>query len=220
MNQLNKSITTNLRTLLSGAVIIIACVVGLIFLYDLNRPDKLVQYQKEFKAYQDTVVVPVLRRNDSLVVIADAALDSANKVKVITDSLRRESNKTRQASNIINRKNQFLLDSLKKQLLPPECDLCLRVVDGLKVEIDTLKSTIVILHTTDSLSTVAKNQAIFAAGVLAMQVDTLRKVIVNIPIPPKRESFFGLHLSKKVIFYTGVVGGAAAAVVIQNTRAK
>jgi len=162
-----------------------------------NDRDPLAEYNAKFDAYQDSVVKPALVSADSLQrvvdstrMIADSALFVANTQTGVITSLRGTVSKLR-------KRNTDIVDSVQADTtLPPVCDQCRRAVVGLQQEIVQLNNTVAEQEVRDTARVVTINQLTVGLSASTARGDSLQKVIINFPAPPRPNQFLGVTLPR------------------------
>jgi hypothetical protein len=203
------------RTLLYGVLIVIGLTLAVVIAFNLGRDDGLTTYRKEFKTYQNTVVVPTLALSDSLKKKVNSLLVIADSTKTVAESLTVKINGMQRNNNLLRVQNAKLSDSLKSILLPPECDAYKDLVVSLETEVDSLHATVNTLEKRDTLRLVEINNLRIGLSFQTTRSDSLQKVVINFPKPPKPRKLLGIELSNRTMFVAGIVVGATAVGVVK-----
>jgi hypothetical protein len=203
-------IQLSFKTILYSVLLIVGLTLSAVIAFNLGKDNGLTVYRKEFKAYQDTVVTPALVRSDSLnkelkslIVVADSAKNTAQ-------SLTTQIDKVKKINVSLRTQNEKLSDKLKTVPLPPECDVCKNLVTSLETEVDSLSSTVRVLEKRDSTRLVEIGTLRVGLSLQTSRADSLYKVVINFPEPPKPKKFLSVELSKRTLFIVGLVIGGAA----------
>jgi hypothetical protein len=207
-------IQLDFRTLVYGILLIVALTFAAIIAFNLGSDDGMTKYRTEFKAYQDTVVTPALVRSDSLKKAIEELVVVADSAKITAESLTTQINKVQKTNTSLRAQNARLSDSLEKTSLPPQCDQCKRLVASLEDEVDSLQTTVTTLEKRDTVRLVEISAVRTGLTFQTSRADSLHKVIINFPEPPKPKKLLGIELSNKTLFIAGlVIGGTAVGVV-------
>ena len=198
------------KTILYGVLLVVGLTLAAVIAFNLGRTDGLTTYRKELKAYQDTVVTPILALSDSLQKQTELLVQSADSAKKQSDSLSTRIATIQKSNTSLRTQNQRLSDSLRVTPLPPECDQCKQLVASLETEVDSLEVTVNNLEVRDSI----RVSEIFSlrTGLLLQTTrgDSLQRVIINMPQPPRPKRVLGIELSNRTLFISGLVLGGVA----------
>jgi hypothetical protein len=201
------------RTILYSVLLVVALTLAAVIAFNLGRDDGMTKYRTEFKAYQDTVVTPTLARSDSLKKAVEELVVVADSAKITAESLTTQINKVQKTNTSLRAQNARLSDSLEKTPLPPECDQCKRLVASLEDEVDSLQTTVTTLEKRDTVRLVEIGALRTGLTFQTSRADSLHKVIINFPPPPKPKKLLGIELSNRSLFIAGlVIGGTAVGV--------
>jgi hypothetical protein len=203
------------KTLFYGVLIVIGLTLAVVIAFNLGRDDGLTTYRKEFKTYQNTVVVPTLALSDSLKKKVNSLLVIADSTKTVAESLTVKINGMQRNNTLLRVQNAKLSDSLKSIPLPPECDAYKDLVVSLETEVDSLHATVNTLEKRDTLRLVEINNLRIGLSFQTTRSDSLQKVVINFPKPPKPRKLLGIELSNRTMFVAGIVVGATAVGVVK-----
>lgn len=213
-----KQITLPLKTLLLGAAGIVVIMAVSCFGVAIKQRDLIAEYNKTFTAYQDTVVKPALQRSDSLKRLEARSTARADSMSRIAQ--RQTITINRLQASVSNLRTQN--DSLEVAIgpLPPECADVQVLINGLKTEIDTLSVLRDSLVSRDTTRVKELRDVRLSLSYMTTDRDSLRKVIVNWPKPPKPKPFLKIfpHISAETAFGIGILGTAGAAVWFNNRK--
>lgn len=205
-----KDISLNTKTLFLGILFVALVTLAGVFFWSLGKKSALDKYRAEFSAYQDTTVKPILKLVDSLQKKSDSIQTIADDLKKKSESQTTELINLRNTNIVLRTTNSKLVDSLNTLILPPECDFCKQVANQLTAENDSLTKEIGLLHQRDSVR-VNENISLRQVILLEQQSnDSLRKVIINFPKPPRSPKIFGIELSNRTVFVAGIIIGGIA----------
>jgi hypothetical protein len=212
----NKKITLSVTQLLLIIGITIAIVFGGLYIRNINQPDKLLEYNKTFRAYQDTVVIPLLKQNAILSKTADSLLIVGQTAKQKSDSLTTTVQKSSHTLLVMRKKNQKVVDSLLARTVPVPCSSYVESIKELNTENKKLTEQTVVLEQRDSSRVKEITSLTISNSIQTKRADNAERVIRSWPMPPKPSSLFGIRVSQKTAFITGVVLTTTAAAVLHN----
>lgn len=176
--------------------------------------DTLTTYNEKFQAYQDSVVKPTLAKADSLKRIVDSTKTLADSAQSSADAKTVEITKLRSTVAVLRKKNANLADSVKNDTsLPPECDQCRRAVASLTQEVDSLDQEVKRQESRDSTRVFTINQLNTSLLASNARGDSLQKVIINFPQPPKPNKFLGITLPRIPSQYV-IIGAIGTGILI------
>jgi uncharacterized membrane-anchored protein YhcB (DUF1043 family) len=179
-----------------------------------NDKDPLEQYNVEFDAYQDSVVKPILAQADSLKRVADSTKSIADSAQFVANRQTGEITKLRSTVAVLRQQNTALGDSVKNDTtLPPACDQCRRAVVSLTQEVDSLNKVVVQQEVRDTTRVVAITQLNTSLLASNTRGDSLQKVIINFPAPPKPNRFLGVTLPRIPSQYV-IIGAIGTGILI------
>lgn len=162
-----------------------------------NKPDALTEYNTKFDAYQDTVVKPILAKADSLDKAAKLAQSIAEEATKKAEVQTKTIVKLQNTVAVLRTTNKQLSDSvLADTSTPPECDQCKRALVAVNHEVDSLNQLVAEQEKRDTtrLTTITNlNTALLFSNTRG---DSLQKVIINFPAPPKPNRFLGVTLPR------------------------
>lgn len=169
------------------------------------------EWNKRYEAYRDSAQVVATQYSDSvrlvvdsIVNVADSAIDKAEKSSKEIDRLTERNRRlSAQVENIV-------IAPITN--LPPVCNVCVARLDTAIKQIEILKdltftqdSTITEANKRDSLRLVAIDNLKGALSIETHLTDSLKTVIINLP-EPKKDKFFGLiHISNEAAFIAGTI---------------
>lgn len=200
-----------------GLVVGVIVVIAISFwIGHLNTPSAFDIYTKQFNMYQDSVVKPILIQSDSLKRIADKAKASADSTQAVAEKQTGEINKLRVTVSSLRKQNSALADSvITDTLVAPACEQCRRAVVGLTQEVDSLTIVVDKQEARDTTRVATITQLNIGLSASNMRGDSLQKVIINFPAPPKPNKFLGITLPRIPTQYV-VVGGIITGFLIKK----
>jgi len=202
----------NIKAFVIGVIVIIALTLGVLFVWNLSQKDALEKYRTDFKAYQDTTVVPILELSKQLKNTSDSLLIIANVASVTAEKQTQQINKLSATTSKLQASNRKLLEELNNtdKPLPPECESCRKLANSLKDEADSLTKEVTLLNNRDITRVTEITSLRSSLTFQTTRSDSLQKVIINWPPPPPPPKVLGLRLSPRNTFLVGVVLGGVA----------
>ena len=204
------NIVTNLKTIVLATVLVVGITLTAVFLIDLQRTDPLTEYNKKFKAYQDTVVTPVLKLNKQLKLKNDSLQLEVTKKDQQTDSIRTVVVKRNEVLQTLRIRNQELVSEVNKLPTNDSTGKFVAVINSLNDENVRLISQVSDLQRMDTINKSIIKDVRQQLTVQTLRADTLERTIRTWPMPPKPATVLSLNLPKKVVFGLGVAAGVAA----------
>jgi hypothetical protein len=202
------------KTVLYIIMFVVMATLSAVIAFNVGRTDGLVVYRKELRAYQDSVVKPMLSLSDSLQRETQLLVLAADATKQEADVLTRQIAVIQKSNVSLRTQNKQLSDKLNSSELPPECDECKQLVTSLETEVDSLQKTIVQFEDRDTLRVDEIFLLRSGLSMQSMRGDSLEKVIINFPRPPRPKRVIGIELSNKTLFIAGtILGGVTVGII-------
>lgn len=159
--------------------------------------DPLTEYNTQFDAYQDSVVKPILAQADSLRRVSDSTKAIADSAQYVANKQTGVITKLQSTIAVLRETNRTLSDSVKSDsTLPPVCDQCRRAVISLTHEVDSLNTLTTQQEIRDTTRVVTITQLNASLLTSNTRGDSLQKVIINFPAPPRPNRFLGVTLPR------------------------
>jgi hypothetical protein len=175
-------------SLVSVILVAILLIAGAYIWASVSKADAMKEYTKKWNEYQTTVVVPALKRSTKDSILADSALKVANHAHVIAAQQSVRIQILKDSTATLDQHNRNLAAALGTL---PDTGTINLLVHGLQAEVVVQKTTIDSLSSLDSTNKVEIKSLRFSNIKIAADRDSLKKVIIDWPVPPPAKKILG-----------------------------
>jgi len=162
-----------------------------------QKTDDYDVYRKDFKAYVDSTVAPVLAKSDSIRNQNIVLLKSVDSAEAVAESIKQKNAVLQSNIAKLNVQNKALRDSvISDTTLPPACDQCKRTVLSQAKEIDSLNKSATQFLRLDSTRVFSIDSLRSGNARLFDDNTALRITIDNFPKPKEPKKFLGIKFPK------------------------